>query len=147
MFFLSFPIEHKGSSVLEQGGRLTPSDEANGQPWQRFEMEMDEFILMVEGYQTHVAKLSPDEAKVILASTKATNKRFTKFVSGLMEMSWDNGSIPQKLKYALKALNRLEAMLHKATYKGTPVQPTPEHIKEGLSNFSKEAVGKNLSKE
>lgn len=147
MYFLSFPIEHKGSSVLEQGGKLPPMNAMDGQPWQRFEQEMDEFILMVEGYQTHASKLTSEEAKPILATTKATNKRFTRFVSGLLEMNWDNASIPKKLKYALKALNRLEAMLHKATYMGSPVQPTPAHIQEGLSAYSREATGKSLSKE
>lgn len=106
---------------------------------------LDDYILVLEGFQGHIAELEPKKAEEFLAATKKSIKAFDKFEE---EMAMD-GFMPgpelrNKFKYNLKTLYKTEALLHRAVTKNAEPIKTPTYLKEGLAKMSQAAIQKSL---
>ncbi len=129
MYFLNFQIDKKLAPVLRSAKLIWLANKALKPPKSSFDIELGNFILMVEGYQKHVPNLTPDDARQMLESTQKVSRQVYIIRDNLKSTEEGNDqAIQSKLKYSIKALNRLEAMLHVAATKAIPVEKTPEYI-------------------
>ncbi len=148
VYFLNFHIQKKAAPLIRSAKRVgsesqTPSSNKVALNW-----NLGYFILMVEGFQKHVANLSPEDAGSMLAETKKVCKQFYAVKEAAMiNAANTDEELLSKLQYTIKALNRLEAQLHLAASKAIPVEKTPDYIRTGLAKLSQEAIATGLSKE
>ena len=148
MYFLNFQIDKKLAPVLRSAKLIWLANKALKPPKSSFDTELGNFILMVEGFQKHVPNLVADDARQMLESTQKVTGQVYVIRDNLKSTEEGNDDVIQsKLKYAIKALNRLEAMLHVAATKAIPVEKTPDYLQQELARMSQEAVGKSLTKQ
>lgn len=143
-YFLRFNINQKANPLVMLAQPPAKKDGTST----RVDDELGDFILMIEGFHMHAAKLSKEEAGAKLIETRKACQVFYDLkatYSGLKTPSDER--IKDKIKYAIKALNRLEALLHLNFTSGNDVERTPDHIKQGLAQISNDAIAHRLSKE
>jgi hypothetical protein len=116
-------------------------------PYKYLNAKIDEFILAVDGLQKHAPDFNTADAKLLFEQTKKTCKIFEKLDDILGAVNYGNdAALKSKFKYSLKAIYKLESLLHIAYTKDFPVQKTPLYIKEGLALMSNQANSAGLSK-
>ena len=82
-------------------------------PYKYLNAKVDEFILAVDGLQKHAPDFNPGDAKLLFEKTKKTCKIFEKLDDILGTVNYGNdAAIKAKLKYSLKAIYKLESLLH-----------------------------------
>lgn len=105
--------------------------------------KLDVIILAVEGSFRHLKELDKEKSKRLLKDTNETIEDFYSFDDLLSERNFfNNQDLKKKVSYLFKALYKFESLLHKNTYKDTPIDKTPPEIADNISKLNK----RNLSK-
>ena len=149
--YLALDIESKAGAIITQtpqkdtyaGSRLDLFDFVTTP----FGKLLDEFILIMEGLYKHVPEFTIDEAQYHLNKAKKSIALMDEQDEGLASINYmDSRELKEKMKYLLKTLYHLEALLHKRVMKARPTEKTPDYLKQGLATLSNEAITKSLSK-
>jgi hypothetical protein len=148
MYFLNFNIGKKAAQLIKKASQFKRDAIASKSPHTSFDQELGSFILMVEGFQKHVENLKIEEAQSMLDHTKKVAKQFYQIKEDLENLEGiDKAELGTKLNYAIKVIHRLISMLHIKCTRDLPREKTPDYIKEGLAQYSREAIAQTLGRE
>ncbi len=107
---------------------------------------LDEFILVVEGFHQHTRFIDKEEAEKVLKKTRFVIAAMDALDERLENSDYMNdGALREKFKYALKTLYRLESLLHMQCTLDVPVEQTPDHIRQGLAGLSNSAIAHGIA--
>jgi hypothetical protein len=148
MYFLNFHIDKKAAPLIRSAINFGNQAKSRNVTNSAFDRDLGTFILMVEGFQKHAPNLNKTDALSMLTKARIVTKQFYEIRDSIQSMEVAGiDSLLIKVKYAINALDRLEAMLHIASTRGVDVEKTPDYIKQGISKHSLEAASHSLSKE
>lgn len=135
---LTFDIEKSVDSLLKK-----IEDSADNE---KIHQDLNDFILMTQGFHNHVNELDKPQAQKLLTKTKEVINQFEQRVS-LQHKKEEEQGFNDLLKYALKVLFRLESLLQVQVTKNQPTASTPQYIKSGIAKLSQESIAKIVPKE
>jgi len=108
--------------------------------------DIDNLILVVEGFYSHSKKLTPLEAELLLKSIKRVILKIDKLDENMQEINYlRDDQLKEKFKYMLKSLYKIESIVHKEVYKNVSVEKTPEEILNGTSEMNNLYLSKILT--
>lgn len=108
--------------------------------------DIDNLILVVEGFYSHSKELTPLEAQLLLTSIKRVISQIDKRDESMKEVNYFRDvELKEKFKYMLKSLYKIESIVHKEVYKNIPVEKTSAEILNGTSEMNNLYLSKILT--
>lgn len=93
-------------------------------------------ILKIEGSYSHIDELTPEEALSLLNDTKNMISKLESLNESLVIKDYfGSKSIKEKFIYLNQVLFKFESLLHKASYKNTPILETSPETKKGIASL------------
>lgn len=112
----------------------------------RLHKDIDNLILVVEGFYSHSKELTQLEAELLLASIKRVIPKIDKLDENMQEINYlRDDQLKEKFKYMLKSLYKIESIVHKEVYKNVPVEKTSEEILNGTAKMNNLYLSKILN--
>lgn len=105
--------------------------------------KLDVFILAIEGSYQHLKELDKEKSKKLLKDTDEIVENFYSLDDLLSKKNYlDHPDLKNKIKYLFKALYKFESILHKNTYKDSPINKTSQDIIDNISKINRNTLSK-----
>ncbi len=142
---ITLDIQKKAAPIINQANIVRRTLELDA--IEHLIESLTDLILIIEGFDNHIAALSKNEIKTIEDNTIKVIFGFVELDEELERIGYfNNPNFKENFRYALKTLYKLKSLLHIAFTKDIQVKKTPMQIRESLSAIARASVLNNLFK-
>lgn len=147
MFFPALDIEKKAKPIIKKINDFGVSAHLFDISKKRLKENIDDLILVIEGFSNHIQDLNKNQSEVLLQQTKKTFRSFVEIDDELNARDYlMDIEFKEKFQYSLKTLSMFKSLLHIYITQGAAVKRTPDTLKEALSRISRVSVESNIYK-
>jgi len=131
------PVERKSFRAMIATRFLSFAQSIRDRVLSNLVIELDHSIYALEGIISRVGEVREEHLQNMIESNKAAIVDFDKLSSSAAEMDYfGSEEVMEKIKYIQKCLYKIDAKLHRRTYRLKSTIKTDEELKNNLSKLN-----------